>query len=132
MQSSYATFLEGGFNYTVPVHDNIQSVLQLSSDDITNGKLWGASGTFNLPICDPSGKWSIDTFYDNIHYTSYYMVAPYVIFGCLSLVWMSGVANLVVGSADATASKTRTARLSKMCTVIGLRVVRAVRCRNAA
>ncbi|KAJ3474589.1 hypothetical protein NLG97_g9776 [Lecanicillium saksenae] len=78
IQSSYATFAEGGFNYTVPVHDNVQTVVALDAAAIAGGKLWRAAGTFNLPICDPSDQWSIDTFYNNLNYGGFRNVARYV------------------------------------------------------
>lgn len=71
IQSSYSTFVAGGFNYTVLPADNVQQVLKIAFDDILNGSLWDMVGTFNLPVCDPSGTWTLDQFYSNMNYTAY-------------------------------------------------------------
>lgn len=75
IQSSYASFVTRGFNYTAPVATNIQQVLSMTADDIQNGDLWSMSGTFNLLICDLSATWSMDEFYSNINYEGYGYVA---------------------------------------------------------
>ncbi|KAL1969871.1 hypothetical protein VTN77DRAFT_7380 [Rasamsonia byssochlamydoides] len=71
IQSSYSSFVAGGFNYTVPPPDNINTVLAMTVDDILNGGLWPMVGTFNLPICDPSGTWSLEEFFANMGYEGY-------------------------------------------------------------
>lgn len=54
-----------------PIDSTVQSVLSLSTDGVTSTSIYTIAGTFTLPICDPSGSWSMDTFYTNMNYTGY-------------------------------------------------------------
>lgn len=65
------SFVAGGFNYTAPVESTVQQVLALGSNALSSNQVYTMAGTFTLPICDPSGTWSMDDFYSNMNYTEY-------------------------------------------------------------
>ncbi|KAJ5219442.1 uncharacterized protein N7498_001541 [Penicillium cinerascens] len=71
IKGSYASFVQGGFNYTPSVEVNVDTVASLTAGDINDGNLWTMPGMWNLWICDPHSKWSIDEFYDNMNDEGY-------------------------------------------------------------
>ncbi|KAF3401943.1 hypothetical protein F1880_009951 [Penicillium rolfsii] len=67
IQSSLTSWLNHGFNYTAPVDNSINTVLDMSINKILSGALWTMDGTFNLLVCHWNSTESIKAFFYNLN-----------------------------------------------------------------
>lgn len=65
-QSSLSTYLEYGFNYTAPIDNSINNVLDMSESELFTGSFWESIGLFNLPICIYAND-DLESFYSQMN-----------------------------------------------------------------
>lgn len=66
IQSSLTSWLNHGFNYTAPIDNSIDTVLDMSIDDIFSGSLWTMDGTFTIPICHWTAEDDVSAFFSKL------------------------------------------------------------------
>ena len=64
IQSSFASFQAGGYNYNASSDETIASILAMSPLDITDGSEFTIAGVFNLAVCTPPG--TLDDFFTDL------------------------------------------------------------------